>query len=181
MTMALGTYLDAVLAVTFGVAGLLLLAVMPTRYYLVNPEFLRRLEQAWRTRGLRTKKKALLTPNEQEFMGRLQRALPEYHIMAQVSMGALMDVDPRSSETPERDRYQFANKIVDFVVCTKKKEVLALVELDDRTHDTKKEADAQRDALTGCAGYTTLRWDSRKKPSVEEIRKAVLALTPNAS
>lgn len=177
--MAPGALLDVVLAITFGTAGLLLLAVMPTHYYLVNPDFLKRLERAWLSAGLRTKKKMLLTPNEKEFMGRLQRALPEFHLMAQVSMGALMDVDPSSSRAPERDRYQFANKIVDFVICTKSKEVIALVELDDRTHDTKKDADAQRDALTGIAGYTTLRWDSRRKPSEAVIRKAVLALVAN--
>lgn len=177
MPLASGALLDIVLAITFGVIGLLLLISMPTHYYLVSPAFLERLERAWFSRGIRTKKKQLLTPNEQEFMNRLQRALPEFHVMAQVSMGALMDVDPRSSATPERDRFQFASKIVDFVICSTSKDVIALVELDDRTHDSKKDADAERDALTSIAGYTTIRWDSRRKPSVQTIRDTVLSLT----
>jgi len=177
LTMAPSVYLDIVLAITFGVIGLLLLAVMPTRYYLVSPEFLKRLELAWLNRGLRTIRKKLLTANEKEFMGRLRKALPEFQVMAQVSMGALMDVAPGSSPSPDRDRFLFASKIVDFVICTPDNEVVALVELDDRTHDVKKDADAQRDALTSIAGYTTIRWDSRRKPSVAEIRKTILNLT----
>ena len=109
--MAPSVYLDIVLAITFGVIGLLLLAVMPTRYYLVSPEFLKRLELAWLNRGLRTIRKKLLTANEKEFMGRLRKALPEFQVMAQVSMGALMDVAPGSSPSPDRDRFLFASKV----------------------------------------------------------------------
>lgn len=172
-----GLQLDLLLSGVFGVVGLVLLLIMPTNYYLVRPDFLRQFEQMLLLRGLKTTRKALLTPNEKEFMGRLQRAVPELHVMAQVSMGALMDIAPGSSPTPEKDRWRFANKIVDFVIChTRSREVIALVELDDRTHDNKKDADAHRDALTAMAGYPTLRWDSRRKPSEKEIRAAIRAL-----
>ncbi len=45
--------------------------------------------------------------------------------------------------------------------------MLALVELDDRTHSAK--GDRQRDALTKAAGYRTIRFQSRNKPTQAEI------------
>jgi very-short-patch-repair endonuclease len=44
---------------------------------------------------------------------------------------------------------------------------VAVVELDDRMHDAK--ADRQRDAITRAAGYQTIRYQSRQKPSESEI------------
>lgn len=166
-------FLELGLAATFGVISLALLGVLPTRYYLLDPAYLKKLEAAFRASRMLVRKKKLLTDNENEFMRRLERALPEYHVMAQVSMGALMDPSPQF----EHLRYKYASKIVDYVICQKgTKEVVALVELDDRTHDVKKDADAARDMLTASAGYKTLRWDSRRKPSVTQIRNQVLAL-----
>jgi len=42
-----------------------------------------------------------------------------------------------------------------------------LVELDDRTHDPQ--ADRQRDAITNAAGYKTIRYQSKQKPTEAEI------------
>lgn len=171
MTSAL--YFELGLAAVFGIISLALLGVLPTRYYLLDPAYLRKLEAAFRASRMLVRKKKLLTDNENEFMRRLEQALPEFHVMAQVSMGALMDPSPQY----EHLRFKYASKIVDYVVCHKdSKEVIALIELDDRTHDVKKDADQARDMLTASAGYKTLRWDSRRKPSVPQIRKQVLAL-----
>lgn len=117
-------------------------------------------------------KKALLTPNEQEFYGRLVRALPEHKVLAQVSMGALIDVDLTFPGEPFSARDTFSRKIVDYVVCDAQLHVVALVELDDATHDAAK--DAARDRLTQAAGYRTLRWESRAKPSEAQIRAQLL-------
>lgn len=174
--MIAGVSLDLVLGLLFGGIGFMLLLSMPTNYYLVNPAFLKQLERSFLSRGLRTARKALMTANEKEFMARLEKALPEFQVMAQVSMGALMDVAPGTQGPADKARWKFANKIVDYVICGKDKEVIALVELDDRTHDSKKAQDAYRDSLTAQAGYPTLRWDSRRKPTVPQIRQAVLAL-----
>ena len=46
---------------------------------------------------------------------------------------------------------------------------MARVELDDSTHDADR--DAERDRMTGMAGYLTIRYDSRDKPEPEEIRE----------
>jgi very-short-patch-repair endonuclease len=63
-------------------------------------------------------------------------------------------------------------KYADFAVCEKGTfRVLALIELDDRTHDTReaKERDRERDAMTAAAGFPTIRFDSRKKPDEATI------------
>ncbi len=114
--------------------------------------------------------KPLLTPNEVEFFHRLERALPSYHVFPQVAFGAILDVDDRTESFPIRNR--FSQKIADFVVCARDTlEVIALVELDDRTHDADR--DKERDEITKAAGYQTIRFPSRRKPTVAEIAALV--------
>lgn len=53
-------------------------------------------------------------------------------------------------------RNRFSQKIVDFVIEDRATGgILALVELDDRSHDALR--DRQRDAMTASAGYRTIR------------------------
>lgn len=120
--------------------------------------------------------KTFLTPNEMEFLQRLETALPEMRIHAQVAMGALLDPAVRRGEDASRHssvRNRFAQKICDFVLQSRKTgKVVAIVELDDRTHRVEK--DASRDAMTAQAGYRTIRWQSKSKPSHDEIRAKVM-------
>ncbi len=118
----------------------------------------------------RVVRREFLTPNEQDFLVRLEEAFPEYRVMAQVSMGALMNPAVKGG-TPGylSIRARFAQKVVDFVLLDGSLEVVALVELDDRTHQVDK--DATRDAMTASAGYVTLRYRSREKPRPPQIRE----------
>lgn len=118
-------------------------------------------------------KKPLLTDNETEFFGRLTEALPDFHVFPQVAMGAiLMPAVPRSDKSNYyRIRGTFSQKIVDYVVCDKALKIVALIELDDRTHSTER--DERRDAMTTQAGYVVLRYNSKKKPAVELIAKMI--------
>lgn len=121
------------------------------------------------------KSKAILTKNEIEFYNRLVSALPGYVVLSQVAMSAL--IEPRTSDPSEymRRRTKFAQKFIDFVICEPGNlNVIALVELDDVTHNEEK--DAQRDAMTNSAGYTTIRWHSRRKPDREMIAKTIRQL-----
>jgi hypothetical protein len=117
----------------------------------------------------RIRRKALLTPNETEFFHRLQRALPAYRVFPQVSFAALLTDDGALSRQARWAlRAKFDRKIADFVVCEAANlKVVALIELDDRTHDAS--ADRQRDAITKSAGYRTFRFQSKAKPSEVEI------------
>jgi hypothetical protein len=115
------------------------------------------------------RRKALLTPNETEFFHRLQRALPAYQVFPQVSFAAFLTDDGNLSQNARWSlRARFDRKIADFVICERGSlKVVALVELDDSTHVAS--ADRKRDALTKAAGYQTLRFQSRQKPTEAEI------------
>ena len=52
--------------------------------------------------------------------------------------------------------------------------VVAIVELDDRTHSNDK--DGKRDAMLEQAGYKVVRWQSKKKPSTQEIADKIKSL-----
>jgi hypothetical protein len=128
-----------------------------------------------RAPAFRVVRRALLTENEKEFLLRLEEAFPEHRIMAQVCMGALMAPAVRGGSPDYLSiRGRFAQKVVDFVVLDDTLEVVALVELDDRTHRLEK--DAIRDAMTAAAGYVTLRYQSRAKPAPQAIRAELSAL-----
>jgi Protein of unknown function (DUF2726) len=133
---------------------------------LIASALLFRHRRSWLSR---IQRKALLTPNEAEFFHRLQRALPAYSVFPQVSFAALLTDDGTlSAKARWSVRAKFDRKIADFVICDRRTlAVVALVELDDRTHTAR--ADRQRDAMTRAAGYQTLRFQSKQKPTEAEI------------
>lgn len=136
---------------------------------------------AWRSRHreppFRVRPRPLMTDNEIEFHERLCAAVPEFQVLAQVSMGALIEPDvPGGSGNWLSIRARFAQKVVDFVVIDDERRVLALVELDDATHDRRR--DAERDAITALAGYTTLRYESRDKPDIDSLRRDLVDCRP---
>lgn len=63
--------------------------------------------------------------------------------------------------------------MADFVICDKSFSVVAVVELDDSTHNSAK--DAKRDEIIREAGSKTIRWRVKSLPSPEDIRRQVLA------
>ena len=130
--------------------------------------------------GAKFKQKTLLTPNELEFLSRLEAAAPELRYFPQVSMGALLDpAVPRSDgKNYYRLRGMFSQKIVDFVAQRRSDgAVLAIIELDDRTHNSGK--DAKRDEMLESAGYRIVRWNSKTKPDTAAIRAALVpTVTP---
>ena len=118
--------------------------------------------------------KSLLTANELEFLMRLESAVPELRFCPQVAMGALLEpaVSRDDSKTYYRLGGMFAQKIVDFVAQERASGlVVAIIELDDRTHDAAK--DAKRDAMLHSAGYHVIRWPSKNKPNIAAIRTAL--------
>jgi very-short-patch-repair endonuclease len=132
----------------------------------------------WRARNvgeLRFVRKPFLTGNEIDFYRRLLRAVnQEYTVMAQVSMGALIDTALKQEHPLYWEvRQLFAGRICDFVLCDNKTLApLVVVELDDRMHDFDR--DAKRDAFLAQAGLRTIRFWSKKKPDSSELREKVL-------
>ena len=117
----------------------------------------------------------LLTPNEHEFYGRLSRALPDYLVLPQVAMSAL--IKPKAPFGRERTTAfkKISQQRVDFVICHRDLSVACVVELDDRTHNSgrSRTKDAERDARLASAGIPTLRFQSRTKPAETAIAQAV--------
>jgi len=126
------------------------------------------------------KAKVFMTPNELEFLGRLEAAVPELRFHCQVSMGALLDPATARRENAgahKSARNMFGQKIVDFVAQRRSTgEVVAVIELDDRTHHSEK--DERRDAMLRQASYNVIRWQSKEKPEGRAIREALQVFVP---
>ena len=97
---------------------------------------------------------------------RLREALPDHVILAQVAMSALITASSQAT------RNRFDRKVVDFVVCNKAFEVVAVVELDDASHRGKEAAVDRRDKLVQGAGYRAVRFMS--VPTAERARVAIM-------
>lgn len=117
--------------------------------------------------------KRLMTSNEEEFYARLTRALPDFYVFPQVALRAFVQPGAATSNKKAyfRQNGRIGSKYCDFLVCRLNFDIVAIIELDDRTHSAAK--DAARDAMTGSAGFKTLRYNSRKKPQPSEIRADV--------
>lgn len=109
----------------------------------------------------------ILTENELEFFGRLQRAAPDLYFFPQVAMSALVKPVASDSKTRMAAFRRISQKRVDYAVYTQALQLVCVVELDDKTHDLKK--DAIRDEILASAGIETVRWHSKSKPSESEI------------
>ncbi len=117
------------------------------------------------------KQKTLMTDNEYEFLNRLISAFPNHYIFPQVSMGAIMDVATADNKRIQAGRNTFNRKIIDYIIYSKDKKIVAIIELDDKTHN--KDKDDKRDAMLLQAKYNLYRFDSRKKPTVEELKNLI--------
>lgn len=115
-----------------------------------------------------------LSNPEQVLYFRLQRALPDHMVLAQVQLSRILGVK-------KGRRYQYwLNRIhqlsADFVICAKDASVLAVVELDDASHrgERRREADARKTRAVEAAGLNLVRWNVSSLPDDGAIRSAVL-------
>lgn len=90
-------------------------------------------------------------------------------------MSALLESASSDEKVAHSDRLSIAQQRVDYIVCTRRCEVVAVVELDDKTHSRAK--DELRDARLEQAGIRTVRFQARHKPKVEAIRTIILGPT----
>lgn len=112
--------------------------------------------------------KPIATANEQGMFWRLIEAFPapEYVVLTQVSFGAMLTTKDRAT------RNSFDRKIADFVVTNKGFKVLAIIELDDKSHNGREQQDASRDAILREAGYNVLRY--KRTPEAKQLLADVL-------
>jgi hypothetical protein len=124
-------------------------------------------------RRVRYRRTSVMTANEREFYQRLLTALPECEIWPQVPILALLRPDAKEgSRTFWVAFKQISNMRVDWVIA-RDMEVIAVIELDDRSHDAKR--DAKRDQILKSCGYRVLRFQSNRRPEPDQIRESVFA------
>ena len=123
------------------------------------------------TRKPRYRRHTVMTENEREFYQRLLAACPDCQIWPQVPILALVRPDAKEGSRAFWTAFRrISNTRVDWAI-VQGLEVLAIVELDDRSHDARK--DAQRDRILKSCGYRVVRFNTSRRPDPRKISEAV--------
>lgn len=119
-------------------------------------------------------KKPLTSP-EQVLFHRLLAALPNHIVLAQVQVSRVLGVKRGHNFAQWNNRINRLS--YDFVVCAKDSTVIAVIELDDSSHNDKRrqETDAKKDKATAAAGIKMIRWQVRDMPDAARIKVAILS------
>jgi very-short-patch-repair endonuclease len=123
-----------------------------------------------------------LTQVEQVLYHRLIRALPDHIVLAQVQVSRVLGVKRGSNFHEWNNRINRLS--YDFVVCGTDSTVIAVIELDDKSHDTPErgKTDDKKDKATADAGLRLIRWHVATMPTEDTIRRELLpALNAPAS
>ena len=128
---------------------------------------------AWRAEA-----RPLLSPRELEFMGRLMNALDDLpvHVCPQASIDEFVRFTG-SDAFAQRGRYRARRS--DFVLIDERARVVLAIEIDDASHDRKRDQDAARDAVLASAGIPTLRLPKGQLPSTAALRVKLRATQPS--
>lgn len=112
-----------------------------------------------------------LTHPEQVMYHRLVKALPEHIVLAQVQVSRVLGVKKGSSFNEWNNRINRLS--YDFVICSKDSTVLAAVELDDKSHESKRRTvtDEKKNKATADAGLRLIRWNVKALPDESAIQR----------
>lgn len=121
----------------------------------------------------------LMTDTEVIFFHKLVEALPEYLIFSQVQLSRV--IAPFDDE--DTDQSFWFNRIcrmsVDYVVVAADcQTVVAAIELDDWTHDSRRrqQQDNKKDKALSSAGIAVLRFHGEAMPDTRLLREQILAV-----
>ncbi|WP_072293073.1 DUF2726 domain-containing protein [Nitrosovibrio sp. Nv17] len=117
-------------------------------------------------------KRPLSTP-EQILYHRLVKALPDHIILAQVQVSRVLGVNKGFNFHEWNNRINRLS--YDFVVCGKDAAVLAVIELDDKSHERagRGDADRKKDRATEAAGVHMIRWHVKALPDQATIQAII--------
>ncbi|MFD1259616.1 DUF2726 domain-containing protein [Entomomonas asaccharolytica] len=107
----------------------------------------------------------VMSPIEKKFYWQLKRTFPHYHILAQVHLSQVIR-PPRG-----KNELKWLNKIwymsLDFVILDDRLEMVAAIELDDRSHLLKRrrEADQRKSKALKAAGVRLIRIQTSHLPN----------------
>ena len=112
----------------------------------------------------------ILSKPEQVLYHRLVTALPEYIVLAQVQASRVLGVKKGFNFNEWNNRINRLS--YDFVICAKDSTVLAVVELDDKSHEatSRAEADEKKNKATSAAGIRLIRWHVKAIPDQMQIQ-----------
>ncbi|MEW6131618.1 MAG: DUF2726 domain-containing protein [Pseudomonadota bacterium] len=118
-------------------------------------------------------KKPLSQP-EQVLYFRLAQALPEHIVLAQVQLSRLLGVKKGNNYQAWFNRINRMS--ADFVVCNKDSSIVAVIELDDATHqkEDRQAADAKKDKALSSAGIRVVRWQAKSIPDSATIQSTFM-------
>ena len=116
----------------------------------------------------------LMTKREQQLYWRLVETLPECVIMSQVQITRILRVKKGNNFNKWNNTINRLS--LDFVVCRKDTYPLAVIELDDSSHDNERQQarDDKKDKALTDAGIKIIRW--REIPDAETIKTALQGL-----
>lgn len=120
-----------------------------------------------------------LSKIEQVLYFRLINALPDHIVLAQVQLSRFLGVKQGFNN------HEWNNKInrmsADYVVCRKDFSIIAIIELDDSSHDTptRAKADKKKDESLNAAGIAVIRWHVKNMPDLELIKTVIKAHDAN--
>jgi len=110
--------------------------------------------------------KNLLTEREQSLYLSLLSLYPDHKLFVQVALSQLIDVPEDHSER-QSIRNRFSQLVADFVLCRADLSVVAVIELDDRSHlrADRRAADARKNKALTDAGIRLVRIPAGRLPS----------------
>ena len=123
--------------------------------------------------------KKVLTPVEQQLYQRLVRAYPDHVVLAQVGFSQIIGVKKGHNFKAIWNRY---NRLTaDFVLCRRDFSIAAVIELDDRSHDSPQRMDADRRKATVCAaaGIPLHRLNVNPLPDEADLHQMLMPSTPS--
>lgn len=116
----------------------------------------------------------VLTDPEQVLYRRLVEALPGHVVLAQVVLSSF--IRPKKGTDFNRIFNGYSRMSADFIICGSDLRVLAVIELDDKTHERadRQAADAKKTAILEAAGIPLHRCSVKALPGVAELRRLVI-------
>jgi len=116
-----------------------------------------------------------LSAPEQVLYFRLVKTLPEHIVLAQVQLSRFLGVKKGSNAQSWLNRINRMS--ADYVICQRDATIVAVVELDDASHQGERRmaADAKKDKALASAGIKLLRWQVSNLPDEATIRVSIAA------
>lgn len=153
--------------------GAFLLLIIAVKIKQINKVNIKDTEELWPYAS-----KPIMTFREVAMFHRLRDSLPsDFIILGQVDMKSALRIKSKDQRTSRRWLGVISQKSLDFVVCAPDTSIIAVIELDDASHNKpgRKEADDAKEKALKDAGIKFLR--VKNIPNIDQIQK-VFGINP---